>query len=186
MTKSASIGPSAAGRRRNSASVQVGSMAGFLVVWRVSADYHRMEVMSRVGIYKVLAIGIASNMMGHTLRTRTHPRIFTERPMESEPCLSVHQIRVPRPWPMRCCSLHGGQFMQFVSRRSFFTAASAGALAAVPFAQARESKDKPLKFRLGIVTYNIAATWDVPTMLKVCKNVGLSPVELRTSHKHGV
>ena len=76
--------------------------------------------------------------------------------------------------------------MQFVSRRSFFTAASAGALAAVPFAQARESKDKPLKFRLGIVTYNIAATWDQPTILKVCKNVGLSPVELRTSHKHGV
>ncbi|HMF14214.1 MAG TPA: sugar phosphate isomerase/epimerase, partial [Gemmataceae bacterium] len=45
---------------------------------------------------------------------------------------------------------------------------------------------KPLKFRLGIVTYNIAAAWDLPTILKVCKNVGLSPVELRTTHKHGV
>jgi sugar phosphate isomerase/epimerase len=44
---------------------------------------------------------------------------------------------------------------------------------------------KPL-FRLGIVTYNIAAHWDVPTILKVCKSVGLSPVELRTTHKHGV
>jgi sugar phosphate isomerase/epimerase len=72
-----------------------------------------------------------------------------------------------------------------ISRRSFF-AASAGALAAAPATQARESKDKLLKFRLGIVTYNIAATWDVPTILKVCKTVGLSPVELRTTHKHGV
>jgi sugar phosphate isomerase/epimerase len=45
---------------------------------------------------------------------------------------------------------------------------------------------KPLKFRLGIVTYNIAAKWDVPTILTVCKKVGLSPVELRTAHKHEV
>ncbi len=44
----------------------------------------------------------------------------------------------------------------------------------------------PLKFRLGIVTYNIAANWDVPTILRICKSVGLSPVELRTTHKHGV
>jgi sugar phosphate isomerase/epimerase len=72
--------------------------------------------------------------------------------------------------------------MQPVTRRSFLAAA----LAATPAAPARESKDKPLKFRLGIVTYNIAAAWDVPTILKVCKNVSLSPVELRTTHKHGV
>lgn len=42
------------------------------------------------------------------------------------------------------------------------------------------------RFRLGIVTYNIAAAWDVPTILRVCRAVGLSPVELRTTHKHGV
>lgn len=41
-------------------------------------------------------------------------------------------------------------------------------------------------FRLGIVTYNIAANWDIPTILRVCRNVGLSPVELRTTHRHGV
>jgi sugar phosphate isomerase/epimerase len=75
--------------------------------------------------------------------------------------------------------------MSSITRRSFF-AASAGALAAAPAAQTRESKDKPLKFQLGIVTYNIAAGWDLPTILKVSKNVGLSPVELRTTHKHGV
>ena len=33
--------------------------------------------------------------------------------------------------------------------------------------------DMQRKFRLGIVTYMIAAQWDLPTMLKVCKNVGL-------------
>jgi len=77
--------------------------------------------------------------------------------------------------------------MSLVNRRSFLTAAGTGAaLAASAPGRAAESEVKPLKFRLGIVTYNIAAAWDVPTILKVCKNVGLSPVELRTSHKHGV
>jgi sugar phosphate isomerase/epimerase len=44
----------------------------------------------------------------------------------------------------------------------------------------------PLRFRLGIVTYNIAATWDLPTLLRICRTVGLGPVELRTTHRHGV
>src|SRR5580765_5182471 len=76
--------------------------------------------------------------------------------------------------------------MSAVDRRRFLQ--SAGALAAVGLAGAPAvaAEEKPLKFRLGIVTYNVAAQWDVPTMLKVCKNVGLSPVELRTTHKHGV
>jgi sugar phosphate isomerase/epimerase len=42
------------------------------------------------------------------------------------------------------------------------------------------------KFRLGIVTYNVAANWDVPTILRVCKSAGIPLVELRTTHKHGV
>jgi sugar phosphate isomerase/epimerase len=42
------------------------------------------------------------------------------------------------------------------------------------------------KFTLGLVTYNVASTWELPTLLKVCKSVGISPVELRTTHKHGV
>lgn len=51
---------------------------------------------------------------------------------------------------------------------------------------AGQPSDQKRLFRLGIVTYNIAANWDIPTILKVCKSVGLSPVELRTTHKHGV
>jgi sugar phosphate isomerase/epimerase len=44
----------------------------------------------------------------------------------------------------------------------------------------------PLKFTLGLVTYNVAAKWDLPTLLGICKRVGISPIELRTTHAHGV
>jgi sugar phosphate isomerase/epimerase len=78
--------------------------------------------------------------------------------------------------------------MSNVSRRHLLQTASslAAASLAAPMARAEPANAKPLKFRLGIVTYNIAAQWDILTILKVCKNVGLSPVELRTTHKHGV
>ncbi|MCI0376635.1 MAG: sugar phosphate isomerase/epimerase [Gemmataceae bacterium] len=77
-----------------------------------------------------------------------------------------------------------------MQRRQFL--AGAGALTAaglpLPAAQATQPSSNPaaLKFRLGIVTYNIAAAWDVPTILKICRAVGLAAVELRTTHKHGV
>jgi sugar phosphate isomerase/epimerase len=76
------------------------------------------------------------------------------------------------------------------NRRAFLTRTAGLGLTGLAFAQAGSAaagEEKPAaKFRLGIVTYNIAAQWDLPTILKVCKSVGLSPVELRTSHKHGV
>jgi len=40
--------------------------------------------------------------------------------------------------------------------------------------------------KLGIVTYNIAKDWDLPTIIRVCEEVGLQGVELRTTHAHGV
>lgn len=75
-----------------------------------------------------------------------------------------------------------------INRRDFVagTAFIAGTAA---FAQAGPQQipaPPPLRYRLGIVTYNIAAAWDVPTILRVCRAVGLSAVELRTTHKHGV
>jgi sugar phosphate isomerase/epimerase len=75
------------------------------------------------------------------------------------------------------------------NRRRFLQSAATGAAITglCPYrSSAAPDPSKPLKFRLGIVTYNIAAAWDLPTILQVCKNVGLSPVELRTTHKHGV
>ena len=46
--------------------------------------------------------------------------------------------------------------------------------------------DAAPKFKLGTVTYNVPANWDLPTLLKVCKGTGISAVECRTTHKHGL
>lgn len=82
--------------------------------------------------------------------------------------------------------------MSQVNRRKFLSTAAASALAPAALGAA-PSADKPSPtpgspppFKLGIVTYMIAAEWDVPTILKVCKNAGVAGVELRTTHKHGV
>jgi len=40
--------------------------------------------------------------------------------------------------------------------------------------------------KLGIVTYMIAAEWDVDTIIEKCQKLGYEAVELRTGHKHGV
>jgi len=40
--------------------------------------------------------------------------------------------------------------------------------------------------KLGIVTYQIAADWDIDTIIEKCKKLGYEGVELRTGHKHGV
>jgi len=74
--------------------------------------------------------------------------------------------------------------------RRLFLAAGAAGLAALP-AVAKASfvpvvAHHAASFKLGMVTYNIAAEWDVPTILKICKETGLAAVELRTTHKHGV
>ncbi|HSV74483.1 MAG TPA: TIM barrel protein [Chthonomonadales bacterium] len=40
--------------------------------------------------------------------------------------------------------------------------------------------------QLGIVTYNVAKDWDLGTLLRVCQACGLTGVEFRTTHAHGV
>jgi len=40
--------------------------------------------------------------------------------------------------------------------------------------------------RLGLVTYNLARDWDLPTIIEMCEKTGFEGVELRTSHAHGV
>ena len=87
--------------------------------------------------------------------------------------------------------------MPTITRRGFVQAAgaAAGALAGASLAApaaapaaptAAAAGAAPVPFRLGIVTYNIAADWDLTTILKICRNVGIGDVELRTTHKHGV
>jgi sugar phosphate isomerase/epimerase len=72
--------------------------------------------------------------------------------------------------------------MTTLSRREFLAAS-----AALPFAASVTSAAaEPAKFKLGLVTYNVPKDWDLPTLLKVCKEVGIAAVECRTTHKHGV
>ena len=42
------------------------------------------------------------------------------------------------------------------------------------------------QMKLGIVTYNIAKDWDLPTIIKNCGEARFQGVELRTGHAHGV
>lgn len=69
-----------------------------------------------------------------------------------------------------------------MNRREFIKCA--GALALAPLAlDAAETK---CKFKLGLVTYNVAAGWDLATIIKNCTGAGIEGVEFRTTHKHGV
>ena len=40
--------------------------------------------------------------------------------------------------------------------------------------------------KLGLVSYMIAAQWDVPTIIQKCTELGYEGIELRTTHAHGV
>ncbi len=77
------------------------------------------------------------------------------------------------------------------SRREVMGAGLAAALggvrlAAVQAAHNPPAQEAPVRFRLGLVTYNVAKDWDLPTILRVCQEVGIAAVECRTTHKHGV
>lgn len=45
---------------------------------------------------------------------------------------------------------------------------------------------KPPQMHLGLVTYNLAKDWDIPTLIRNCEAAQFEGVELRTSHAHGV
>jgi len=78
-----------------------------------------------------------------------------------------------------------------VSRRSLLrSAAAAGGTAFVArsptLAAAAATPTPPVALRLGLVTYNWGAAWDVPTLIENCSATGFTGVELRTTHRHGV
>src|SRR6516164_8028521 len=83
----------------------------------------------------------------------------------------------PPPTQMR------GTIMNELTRRGFLTGTGATAAAGLLASDASGGEPAPaaaLKYRLGIVTYNIAANWDVPTILRICRAFGLAAVEMRT------
>ena len=42
------------------------------------------------------------------------------------------------------------------------------------------------RIHLGLVTYEVAKDWDLDTLLRNCREAGLTGVEFRTTHAHGV
>lgn len=76
--------------------------------------------------------------------------------------------------------------MNTLSRREFLAASAALAATAGSRPPLAAAAEQPAKFKLGLVTYNVAKDWDLPTLLKICKETGIAAVECRTTHKHGV
>src|SRR5512141_1345982 len=74
-----------------------------------------------------------------------------------------------------------------LSRRELLLAGATGAaaLASGP-AGAETKREVATKMHLGIVTYNVAKSWDLDTILHHCKEAGIEGVEFRTTHAHGV
>jgi len=73
--------------------------------------------------------------------------------------------------------------MNSLSRRTFL--AGSAAVVAGSLSSKLLAAEAP-KFKLGMISYNVANSWDLPTILKVCKEVGIAAVEARTTHKHGI
>jgi len=57
---------------------------------------------------------------------------------------------------------------------------------AAPAAQPARRDQTHTGLRLGTVTYNIAAAWDIDTIITRLTAIGMDGVELRTTHAHGV
>jgi hypothetical protein len=75
------------------------------------------------------------------------------------------------------------------NRRDFLAAAGAATASALLFSRssaafAAEKKGANIKY--GLVTYQWAKDWDLPTLLANCVSTKVWGVELRTTHKHGV
>ena len=81
------------------------------------------------------------------------------------------------------------------NRRTFLKATGLG-LGGLSFpgasAVAAEAPHEPkgavrkVTMHLGLVTYNLAADWDIPTIIKNCEATSFEGVELRTTHAHKV
>ena len=48
------------------------------------------------------------------------------------------------------------------------------------------ARSKAVEMKLGLVTYQWAKDWDLPTLIANCEKTGYLGVELRTGHAHGV
>jgi sugar phosphate isomerase/epimerase len=65
-----------------------------------------------------------------------------------------------------------------------YAGSSVGAPAASATVPSASNGDPP--FHLGLVTYNVARDWGFDALLRILPEAGVSAVELRTTHAHGV
>jgi sugar phosphate isomerase/epimerase len=75
-----------------------------------------------------------------------------------------------------------------MNRRNFL-ASSLGASAALltlPVSRVFAAPPPGSRMAYGLVTYQWAKDWDLPTLIANCEKAGVQGVELRTTHKHGV
>ncbi len=57
---------------------------------------------------------------------------------------------------------------------------------AAPTGQTGELAVAAPRYKLGLVTYNLAKDWDIATIIENCSMTGFEGAELRATHKHGV
>ncbi len=76
--------------------------------------------------------------------------------------------------------------MQTTTRRQYLkqTAAICAAASLAPFGAL--AAPVPEKMKLGLVTYLWGKDWDLPTLIANCEKAGITGVETRTQHAHGV
>lgn len=81
-----------------------------------------------------------------------------------------------------------------MKRRNFLSTSAAGAAAALisPMSlspagkQKKQADTKKEPLKIGVMTYTLAAKWDIETIIKNLSTTGYQSVELRTTHAHGV
>ena len=73
----------------------------------------------------------------------------------------------------------------FLKQSMYFGAA---VVASTPLAKvlAQNSARRGAKMKFGLVTYLWGQDWDLPALIANCEKAGISGVELRTQHAHGV
>ncbi|MBN72354.1 MAG: xylose isomerase [Gimesia sp.] len=78
--------------------------------------------------------------------------------------------------------------MVFYSRRDFLKTSALGGMLAMGggLPALARAEEKKAQAQYGLVTYQWAKDWDLPTLLKNCETANVLGVELRTTHKHGV
>ena len=73
-----------------------------------------------------------------------------------------------------------------ISRRTFLEQATLVGLGASLLPSLALQRSQVSSLRFGLVTYEWAKSWDLPTLIANCEKTNILGVELRTQHQHGV